>query len=272
MIRILNESNSKWSAVLKELENDLEDCDPLYEQTSAGEVITDLMVEVEEKLGIWLEPSVQAGFGGIWVYSTDDDHEVAGNIDYETFNQDVCDIALSSKSPKQFMESYKNYVLNQIEQHRPDMDGPDMDGEDLSLNIDHNESNFEIEDSILRKYTGNDANVEIPNGVTKIYDYTFSDCTSLTSVVIPDSVTEISYSAFDHCTNLKSIKIPDNVTEISYCAFRGCENLTSIKIPDSVTYIGRYAFKDCPNLTVYCNSGSYAEQYCKEYDINYELM
>ncbi|MDE5826274.1 MAG: leucine-rich repeat domain-containing protein, partial [Duncaniella sp.] len=38
--------------------------------------------------------------------------------------------------------------------------------------------------------------VVIPNTVSKIGDYTFSGCSSLTSVTIPESVTTIGYDAF----------------------------------------------------------------------------
>ena len=39
----------------------------------------------------------------------------------------------------------------------------------------------------------------IPNGVTEIGSYTFSGCTSLSSITIPDSVTEIGEGAFQSC-------------------------------------------------------------------------
>ena len=42
-------------------------------------------------------------------------------------------------------------------------------------------------------------NVVIEEGVTRIGDYTFSDCTNLTSITIPNSVTSIGDKAFSHC-------------------------------------------------------------------------
>ena len=42
----------------------------------------------------------------------------------------------------------------------------------------------------------------IPNGVTEIGEYTFSNCTSLTSITIPDSVTTIHRLAFWGCNSL----------------------------------------------------------------------
>ena len=59
----------------------------------------------------------------------------------------------------------------------------------------------------------------IPDGVTSIGDYAFSNCSGLTSVTIPDSVTFIGRWAFENCSGLTSITIPDSVTEIGDFAF-----------------------------------------------------
>ena len=45
----------------------------------------------------------------------------------------------------------------------------------------------------------------IPDGVTSIGRYAFSNCKSLTSVTIPNSVTKIESYAFDECQSLKSV-------------------------------------------------------------------
>ena len=136
----------------------------------------------------------------------------------------------------------------------------------------NNNSDFQIEDGVLIRYTGKDKDVVIPDGVTRIGAKAFFSCRSLTSITIPDSVTSIEDSAFEGCANLTNITIPDSVTKIrdstfSCCtsltsitipnsvtsigcdAFYGCTSLTSITIPDSVTKIGDRAFKDCTSLT-----------------------
>ena len=81
-----------------------------------------------------------------------------------------------------------------------------------------------------------------------IGEYTFYNCTSLTSVNIPSSVTEIRNSVFKGCTSLTSVNIPSSVTEIGNSVFYSCNSLTSIKIPSSVTVIDEYAFYGCKGL------------------------
>ena len=108
---------------------------------------------------------------------------------------------------------------------------------------------FVIENGVLMKYTGNEVNVVIPEGVTSIGDRAFVDCENLTSITIPDSVTNIGRAAFFGCENLTSITIPNSVISIDDAAFKGCTSLTNISIPDSVTSIGDRAFADCENLT-----------------------
>ena len=85
----------------------------------------------------------------------------------------------------------------------------------------------------------------IPNSVTSIGDYAFTDCTGLTSVTIGNSVISIGHCAFSDCIGLTSVTIPNSVTEIGGGAFEGCSGLTSITIPNSVTIIGVRAFYDC---------------------------
>ena len=71
----------------------------------------------------------------------------------------------------------------------------------------------------------------IPNSVTIIGEYTFFDCSNLTSVEIPNSVTRIESNAFSGCSSLTSIEIPNSVISI-----------------DSSSSVGRYAFSRCSSL------------------------
>ena len=112
--------------------------------------------------------------------------------------------------------------------------------------------------------------IEIPDSVTSIGDWAFAGCTGLTNIEIPDSVTSIGDGAFWGCGSLTSIEIPDSVTSIGNAAFRYCTGLTSIEIPDSVTSIGEVAFSGCDSLIITVVRGSYAEQYCRENDLEFK--
>ena len=58
--------------------------------------------------------------------------------------------------------------------------------------------------------------------VTSIGDYTFRNCSGLTSVTIPNSVKSIGERAFWYCSGLTSVAIPNSVTNIGSYAFYGC--------------------------------------------------
>ena len=89
--------------------------------------------------------------------------------------------------------------------------------------------------------------VVIPDGVTEICDWAFSDCTALTDITIPRTVTEITDEVF-FWFGLIHIVIPDTVIKIGQNAFSDCSALTSIVIPDSVIEIDDRVFHGCTNL------------------------
>lgn len=109
----------------------------------------------------------------------------------------------------------------------------------------------------------------IPESVTTIGDYAFSNCQNLTQLVIPESVTTIGDFAFSGTDNLKKLiwnakhctskggmttKSLEDITigpevEILPDAFAINSQIDHIDIPTSVTSIGGQAFSYCLNLT-----------------------
>lgn len=81
--------------------------------------------------------------------------------------------------------------------------------------------------------------INIPDGVTEIQPYTFSQCRSLTSVNLPNQITSIGESAFAFCTGVKTVVIPASVTTIQTMAFK---NIAS----DAIIYC-EVAEKDKPS-------------------------
>lgn len=88
----------------------------------------------------------------------------------------------------------------------------------------------------------------IPQGVTFIGEQAFEFC-SLKSIILPSSISEIEDYTFQMCSSLTEVLIPNGVTRIGNGAFTGCSSLTSIIIPETVTEIGESAFEDCSSLT-----------------------
>ena len=115
-----------------------------------------------------------------------------------------------------------------------------------------------VEDGILfNKYktkliacvlSQNISSYSIPNTVTTIDDYAFSEST-LSSIEISGSVQTIGQWAFNGCYQLTSVNIADGVKTIGYKAFMWCKNLTAITIPNSVTQINEGAFDYCRELS-----------------------
>ncbi|EDR29445.1 hypothetical protein, conserved [Entamoeba dispar SAW760] len=88
----------------------------------------------------------------------------------------------------------------------------------------------------------------IPPSITKLGEYCFSGCSTLTSITIPSSINEIGYSCFSSCSSLKSINIPSSVSKLEDYCFNYCKSLTSIIIPSSINEIGGYCFSGCSSL------------------------
>ena len=78
----------------------------------------------------------------------------------------------------------------------------------------------------------------------------------VTEIIIPNSITNIGDYAFSNCNSLTSITIPESVTSIGEGAFSKCSSLTSIIIPDSVTNMESSVFASCYDLIVYCEVNS----------------
>lgn len=88
----------------------------------------------------------------------------------------------------------------------------------------------------------------LKEGVTRIGDYAFYNCTELTSVEIPEGVTYIGESAFACCQSLESVTIPRSVTEIGEGAFESCDSMMVLELASGLKCVGAFAFSECVAL------------------------
>ena len=93
------------------------------------------------------------------------------------------------------------------------------------------------------------------SGISKLLDYSFNSCTSLTEIALPASLTSISIYAFQNCSSLTRVINLENtkVTGISSNAFKDCTYLTEIALPASLTSIGGSIFQGCSSLAKVIN-------------------
>lgn len=118
-----------------------------------------------------------------------------------------------------------------------------------------NASDFVIENGVLEEYNGKDAEIVIPNGVTRIENAAFDGNKTITSVTMPDTVTAIGSCAFRKCSKLKSVVFSNALEEIGYDAFIDCKALKSVELPKTLRSLGSGVFGGCTKLTaITCES------------------
>ena len=108
-------------------------------------------------------------------------------------------------------------------------------------------------------------------GIPELYNYAFTDCSNLTSVILPKGVilqqwcfsgtglitientetiknTVLRSGTFKNCISLQSIYLPDTITSFETSCFEECSKLTQITFPRDLKLIGAYAFANCKSL------------------------
>ncbi len=94
-----------------------------------------------------------------------------------------------------------------------------------TFSVSADASDFQVENGVLLRYSGNDAEVSVPEDVYAIADYAFADNTKLTSVDL-NGVSIIGNKAFSGCKNLSEIKGSDHVSSSGAFAFENTAYLS----------------------------------------------
>ena len=90
--------------------------------------------------------------------------------------------------------------------------------------------------------------IQFPNTIVEIGFRAFNSCRSLTQLVLPNSVKTIGDRAFSDCFSLTSFTFPSSLEDTSVGGFNGCEALTAITVPEGITTINEEAFSGCTSL------------------------
>ena len=90
--------------------------------------------------------------------------------------------------------------------------------------------------------------IDLPDSVTVLGNNAFEQCSSLTKAVLPNSLTELPEALFYCCDRLETVVLPDGIPEITRMMFMGCSAMETLALPDSVAVIGQSAFSWCESL------------------------
>ena len=100
----------------------------------------------------------------------------------------------------------------------------------------------------MNKYTCENGNLIIPEGVESIQAEEFISQSKIVSVHLPNSIRKIGKKAFSFCAALSEISVPEGVERIEEATFEHDAKLATISLPDTLTYIGKKAFFYCAGL------------------------
>ena len=195
-------------------------------------------------------------------------------------------------------ETQKNDDTKKEETKESYKSADDITMDDLNNHEETSADDFEYGDGpdgsvVIDGYTGDDPIVVIPNEIDgkKVVDFrkAFTNNKDIIAIKIGDNVEDIIENAFTNCDNLKYIVFGKNVKTIEDGLLGGKKfeqvefndgieqigssknglillNSIEVKIPESVKEMYLYKAK-----TLIVKSGSYAESYAKENNMDYRV-
>ena len=205
----------------------------------------------------------------------------ATNDDKKTETQKNDDKDIKKEETKENYKSADDITMDDLKNHE------ETPAEDFKY---RDKSNGE---AVIKEYTGDDPIVVIPNEIDgkKVVDIgrMFANNKDVVAIKVGDNVEDIIENAFTNCDNLKYIVFGKNVKTIEDGLLGGKKfeqvefndgieqigssknglillNSIEVKIPESVKEMYLYKAK-----TLIVKSGSYAESYAKENNMDYRV-
>ncbi len=131
-----------------------------------------------------------------------------------------------------------------------------------NIYVDEENTVYESIDGVLFSEDGNElikfpagrsGSYIVPEGTTRLGDYSFGFTDNLIKVEVPDSVSSIGEYCF-YRSGILSCRLPSSVSALPLASFYGCTNLHNIEFSSAVSTIEDYALYNCSNLkSVYFN-------------------
>jgi hypothetical protein len=141
---------------------------------------------------------------------------------------------------------------------------------------------LQISEGRVYRYSGQSKLLVLPEGITTIMPFAFSDADTLEKVVLPSSLRILGGGAFYRCRSLESVELPPNLIDVGSNPFTGCPKITltshsplfpvidgvlysstgclisyppkredsHFSIPEKVSALGDSAFEDATHLQV----------------------
>lgn len=125
----------------------------------------------------------------------------------------------------------------------------------VEINIEKEIKGYPVTSIAIEEHTPKEkgydkiVSVKIPDSVTKIGSYSFSQLSSVKELVLPQSINKIGYYAFYGMDSLEKINIPKQIKVISMYTFTDCENLKEVTFDGDLERISDNAFVNCKSLT-----------------------
>ena len=95
-----------------------------------------------------------------------------------------------------------------------------------------NASDFVIENGVLKKYVGTDADVVVPEGVTEIGENAFAKRSFVRSIRIPSSVKKVNSYAFNTGSAIEELIFSGGFCSFERFSFYGCQDLKTLVLPE----------------------------------------
>lgn len=114
---IIESINTTWSDIQNQIALERHDgINPFYDESTAGDYVLQLMGKAEDELDLSVVPSVQGGYGDIYIHLGDShiNNSTIGPIDFTDFSNEIIDLVVEANNETDFINDYKEDILAHI--------------------------------------------------------------------------------------------------------------------------------------------------------------